>query len=262
MEMDDMGKRKLVLALVSILCMSLLFNGILFLEWSKEKEANKQLQTEVTDLTAANDRLSKTIAELEGQIAYPAEEIKNDWQHSIWWQYAQLQGDSDKVAVLEQRIAENPIDMYFQKQKEPETTVDFAEYYYLYQNAWKDEMTSAYEQLLLLLKEPALQKKLMEDQEAAVAAIQADYDFVVAAFGAEGIYPHYGSNVWLISAGLAQQYKERAIALLEWAYLLDETSGFAFSATDFQQKYDASDILEKPQQGQEPDSSRENPVSE
>lgn len=241
-----MSKRKLVLALLSLFCMSLLFNGILFMEWDKAKQSSRALETEVAELTAAKQRLSQTVAELEGQIAYPEKEAEDsNWQHSIWWQTAQLQGDSEKAVILEKRIKENPIDAYFATLKEPETTVDFVAYYYLYQKAWQDEMRAVYQQLLGNISQPEAQQKLTDGQDQFAASLQANYDFLVAAFGAEGISPQYGTNVWLLSAGLAQQYKERTIELLEWSYLLNEDSNFTFSVTDFNRKYDASDLQEK-----------------
>lgn len=245
-----MAKRKLILAFVSILCISLLFNGILYLEWDKAKKETDVLEGQVTTLTADKERLNKTVAELEGTIAYPEQNetaANVNWRHSMWWQTAMLQGDSDKTAAFDKRVNENPIDAYFAGQKEPVTTVDFVEYYYLYQNAWKEEMNAVYAKLLLLVKEPELQKKLADAQAAFQSSLQANYDFVVVAFGAEGLYQHYGTNVWLLDAGLAQGYKERTIELLEWSYLLDENSNFTFSPADFERKYDPSDIREQPQ---------------
>ena len=243
-----MGKRSLVLAFVSILCMSFLVNGILFMEWSKEKKQTTDLNAQVAEVTADNEQLRKTVAELEGTIAYPEqkeEAVNADWQHSIWWRAAMLRGDSEKEAAFNQRINENPIDAYFHGLKEPVTTVDFNAYYYLYENAWKDEMDAVYQKLLVLLKDPALQKQFIEAQTNFAAGIQGDYDIAVAAFGAEGSYPMYGTNVWLLNAGLAQGYKERTIALLEWTYFLDDRIDFTFNATEFQKKYDPSDLREQ-----------------
>lgn len=249
MEWRHMGKRSLVLAFVSVLCISLLVNGILFMEWNKEKEASGVLNNQVTELTTKNEQLTKTVAELEGTIAYPeqtGEDNDSNWQHSIWWQTAMLRGDSEKEAVFDKMVKENPIDAYFREQKEPVTTVEFNGYYYLYENAWKDEMGAIYQQLLTNIKDPALQKKLMDAQINFDRGLNADYDFLVAAFGTDGGYPIYGANVWLLRAGLAQQYKERAITLLEWSYILDSNSGFAFNPLDFQRKYDVSDLQEQP----------------
>lgn len=250
-----MGKRSLVLAFVSILCISLLVNGILFLEWNKEKEQTTALNAQVAEVTASNEELRKTVAELEGTIAYPeqvGDTVNTDWHHSIWWQTAMLRGDSDKEAAFDKLVKENPIDAYFREQKEPITTVEWNGYYYLYENAWKDEMNVIYQQLLNQIKEPALQKKLMEAQINVTHAIDMDYDFVTAAFGADGAYPKYGTNVWLLRAGLAQQYKERTITLLEWAYILDNGSNFSFNPLDFQRKYDVSNLQEQPNQAVNP----------
>ncbi|MCI8336126.1 MAG: hypothetical protein HFI72_03040 [Peptococcaceae bacterium] len=246
-----MGKRSLVLAFVSILCMSLLVNGILFLEWNKEKKASVALHGQVAELSADNEQLTKTVAELEGTIEYPQQtETTGDsnWQHSIWWQIAMLRGDSEKEAAFDKMVKENPIDAYFREQKEPVTTVDYNGYYYLYENAWKDEMEEVYGKLLPLVKEPELQKKLTDGQVAFHSSLQANYDFVVAAFSADGVYPMYGTNVWLLRAGLAQSYKERTIELLEWSYILDSSSDFTFNPLEFKRKYDASDLQEQPKQ--------------
>lgn len=250
-----MGKRSLVLAFVSMLCMSLLVNGILFMEWNKEKKQTDTLHGQVAEMTASNEQLRKTVAELEGTIAYPdqdGESVNTDWQHSIWWQTSMLRGDSDKEDAFDKMVNENPIDAYFREQKEPVTTVEWNGYYYLYENAWKDEMDVIYQQLLKQMKDPALQKKLMEAQINFTHTIDMDYNFVAAAFGADGVYPMYGTNVWLLRAGLAQQYKERTIELLEWSYLLDSNSGFTFNAPDFQRKYDVSDIQEHSNQAVNP----------